>query len=142
MKKFTKKALNELKKTEEFNDRLSKRVINDLLATGLSTEELKGYIGNIIEQGCISGCVSSLIYYSDTVKFFNCYRKEILKLFKEFICDNNLYDNSKELSTKIYDTVIYENQKKFTAEEKNNLTWFAYENTVYRIAVEYSELQY
>ena len=142
MKKFSKKSLNELKNMEGFNDRLSKRVINDLLKTGLSTEELKDHINYIIEQGCVSGCVSSLIYYSDTVKFFNCYRKEILKLFKEFICDNNLYENSKELRTKIYDTVIYENQKKFTTEEKNNLTWFAYENTVYRIAVEYSELQY
>ena len=44
MKKFSKKALNELKKTEEFNDRLSKRVINDLLSTGLSTLELKDHI--------------------------------------------------------------------------------------------------
>ena len=142
MKKFTKKSLKGLKNMEGFNDRLSKRVINDLLATGLSTEELKGYISNIIEQGCISGCVSSLIYYSDTVKFFNCYRKEILKLFKEFICDNNLYENSEGLYIKIYDTVIYKNQKKFTTEEKNSLTWFAYEEVVYRIAVEYSELQY
>ena len=42
--KFTKKALNNLKNMEGYNDRLTKRVINDLLGTGLSTEELKDHI--------------------------------------------------------------------------------------------------
>ena len=45
--KFTKKALNELKRSEEFNSRVEKRVINDLLNTGLTTEELKDHIKDI-----------------------------------------------------------------------------------------------
>ena len=47
--KFTKKALKELKTMEGFNDRLSRKVINDLLSTGLSTSELKDQINYIIK---------------------------------------------------------------------------------------------
>ena len=123
MKKFSKKALNELKKTEEFNDRLSKRVINDLLATGLSTLELKDHINYIIKYGCYMKNINALNYYMDTIKFFNCYKKEILNLVKEL--DFNIDNNS---------------QKRFTKEEKKDLSWFAYREITNRIAIKYSEL--
>ena len=123
MKKFSKKALNELKKTEEFNDRLSKRVINDLLSTGLSTLELKDHINYIIKYGCYMKNINALNYYMDTIRFFNCYKEEILNLAKEldFNVDNN-------------------NQKRFTKEEKKDLSWFAYKEITNRIAIKYSEL--
>ena len=123
MKKFSKKALNELKKTEEFNDRLSKRVINDLLATGLSTLELKDHINYIIKYGCYMKNINALNYYMDTIRFFNCYKEEILNLAKEL--DFNIDNNS---------------QKRFTKEEKKDLSWFAYREITNRIAIKYSEL--
>ena len=123
MKKFSKKALNELKKTEEFNDRLSKRVINDLLATGLSTLELKDHINYIIKYGCYMKNINALNYYMDTIRFFNCYKEEILNLAKEL--DFNIDNNS---------------QKRFTKEEKKDLSWFAYREVTNRIAIKYSEL--
>ena len=121
MKKFTKKALNELKKTEEFNDRLSKRVINDLLATGLSTLELKDHINYIIKYGHYMKNINALNYYMDTVRFFNNYREEIINLVNKelgFIIDNN-------------------SQKRFTKEEKKDLSWFAYKEIVKRIDIKY-----
>ena len=123
MKNFTKKALKELKKTEEFSDRLSKRVINDLLATGLSTLELKDHINYIIKYGCYMKNNNALNYYMDTIRFFNNYRKEILNLVKEL--DFNIDNNS---------------QKRFTKEEKKDLSWFAYKEIVRRIDIKYSEL--
>ena len=123
MKKFSKKALNELKKTEEFNDRLSRRIINDLLATGLSTLELKDHINYIIKYGCYMKNINALNYYMDTIRFFNCYKEEILNLAKEF--DFNIDNNS---------------QKRFTKEEKKDLSWFAYREITNRIAIKYSEL--
>ena len=123
MKKFSKKALNELKKTEEFNDRLSRRIINDLLATGLSTLELKDHINYIIKYGCYMKNINALNYYMDTIRFFNCYKEEILNLAKEF--DFNIDNNS---------------QKRFTKEEKKDLSWFAYKEITNRIAIKYSEL--
>ena len=121
--KFTKKALKELKTMEGFNDRLSKRVINDLLSTGLSTLELKDHINYIIKYGCYMKNINALNYYMDTIRFFNCYKKEILNLAKEL--DFNIDNNS---------------QKRFTKEEKKDLSWFAYKEITNRIAIKYSEL--
>ena len=122
MKKFTKKALRELKKVNHFNTKLEKRVINDLLNTGLSTEELKDHIKDIVQCGCISGIVPSLVYYSDTTKFFNCYRQEILTMLTD--PDKNIYSE--------YTYLL--DQKKYSVSQKNDLSWFAYDNTVIRIA--------
>ena len=122
MKKFTKKALRELKKVNQFNTKLEKRVINDLLNTGLTTEELKDHIKDIVQCGCISGIVPSLVYYSDTTKFFNCYRKEILSMLQD--PNKNIYSE--------YTYLL--DQKKYSVSEKNYLSWFAYDNTVIRIA--------
>lgn len=141
--KFTKKALNSLKKEKEFSDRLSRRVINDLLSNAYTTSDLKYHMEDITEFGCSGGNVMSLIYYSETERFFNCYRKEIIKLFREYIYYNteeNVYEDSKGLYTIIYDSVIYEDQKKFTIQEKNDLTWFAYEEIVRRITQDYFKL--
>ena len=123
MKKFTKKALKELKTMEGFNDRLSRKVINDLLSTGLSTLELKDHINYIIKYGCYMKNINALNYYMDTIRFFNCYKKEILNLVKEldFNADNN-------------------SQKRSTKEEKKELSWFAYKEITNRIAIKYSEL--
>ena len=123
MKKIKKKALKELKTMEGFNDRLSKRVINDLLSTGLSTLELKDHINYIIKYGCYMKNINALNYYMDTIRFFNCYKEEILNLAKEL--DFNI-DNS--------------SQKRFTKEEKKDLSWFAYREITNRIAIKYSEL--
>ena len=144
--KFTKKALNSLKKEKEFSDRLSKRVINDLLGNAYTTSDLKYHMEDIAEFGCSGGNVMSLIYYSETERFFNCYRKEILNLFREFIYYNtgniheDVYEDNKGIYAIIYDSVIYEDQKKFTIQEKNNLTWFAYEKIVRRITQDYFKL--
>ena len=121
--KFTKKALKELKTMEGFDDRLSRKVINDLLSTGLSTLELKDHINYIIKYGCYMKNINALNYYMDTIRFFNCYKEEILNLAKEL--DFNIDNNS---------------QKRFTKEEKKDLSWFAYKEIANRIAIKYSEL--
>ena len=121
--KFTKKALKELKNMEGFDDRLSRRIINNLLSTGLSTLELKDHINYIIKYGCYMKNINALNYYMDTIRFFNNYRKEILNLVKEL--DFNIDNNS---------------QKRFTKEEKKDLSWFAYKEITNRIAIKYSEL--
>ena len=140
--KFTRKALNSLKKEDGYNDRLSRRVINDLLSNAYTTSDLKDHMEEIVEFGCSGGNVMSLIYYSETERFFNCYRKEIINLFREFIYYNTeiLHEDDQGVYAIIYDSVIYEDQKKFTTEEKNSLAWFAYEEIVRRITQDYFKL--
>ena len=125
--KFTKKALKELKKDKNFNNRVERKVINTLLAEGLTTEELKDHIKDILQYGCISGIVPSLIYYSDTTKFFNCYRKEILSMLQDPDKIVNYFNDTYWLDHKKYDT-----------SEKNHLAWFIYEDIVCRIALHFN----
>ena len=124
MKKFTKKALRELKKVNQFNTKLEKRVINDLINTGLTTEELKDHIKDILQYGCISGTVNDMIYYSDTIKFFNCYRKEILSMLQ-----------GTDKIVNYFDDTYWLDHKRYSIEEKNHLAWFIYEDITCRIAL-------
>ena len=106
--------LNKLKNMVENSDsRLYVSVANDLIDSVSDSEELEGHIKNILQYGCISGCVSSQIYYTDTQKFFTDYNEEILELL---------------------DTYVKEYGNPHFEINSNNLSWFAYEETTRDIA--------
>ena len=104
--------LNELLKTmeRETDNKLEKAVINIILEEG--HDDTIGYIENINNYGCASGCVSALIYYSDTESFFDKYSNEILELLNDF------------------NTEVREINFEIT---KNNLSWFAFESICNKI---------
>ena len=89
-------------------------VLEDILAVNNNDEEIEDYIDNVLSYGCVSGCVTSLIYYEDTDKFFSQYYDEILEMVNEL---NIWYGISFEINP-------------------NNLSWFAYEETIKAIATE------
>ena len=89
-------------------------VIEDILAVNNNDEEIEDYIDNVLSYGCVSGCVSSLIYYEDTDKFFSQYYDEILEMLNELNIWNGI---SFEINS-------------------NNLAWFAYEEIMKDIATE------
>lgn len=122
MKKFTKKNLKEMKKN---STKLERKVINSLLNTGLNSKDLFLHIHDVCQWGCEMGCVSDLITYTDTEKFFNNNRKDILYLARQYF-NWNVEENNYVLELK-YGIVYRENQVKFTKEEKNYLSWFVYE---------------
>ena len=119
MEKFTKKGLNELKKEKEFNTKVERRIINDILNTGLTTSELKNYIKTILKYDEIY----RLIDNEDMVKFFDNYRTEILTMLKE-----------PDKIVHYFDSTFWLDRKKYTDAEKNSLVWFIYQNIIYRIA--------
>ena len=119
MKKFTKKGLIELKKEKEFNTKVERRIINDILNTGLTTSELKNYIKTILKYDEIY----RLIDNEDMVKFFDNYRTEILTMLKE-----------PDKIVHYFDSTFWLDRKRYTDAEKNNLVWFIYQNIIYRIA--------
>ena len=106
-----KEKLYEMKSDSE---RLRLFVIEDILEVNNNDEEIKDYIDNVLSYGCVSGCVTSLIYYEDTDKFFSQYYDEILEMVNEL---NIWYGISFEINS-------------------NNLSWFAYEETIKDIATE------
>ena len=119
MKKFTRKGLNELKKEKEFNTKVERRIINDILNTGLTTSELKNYIKTILKYDEIY----RLIDNEDMVKFFDNYRTEILTMLKE-----------PDKIVHYFDSTFWLDRKRYTDAEKNSLVWFIYQNIIYRIA--------
>lgn len=79
----------------------------------LLQEDIKDYLEKIIEFGCQSGVVTSLIYYYQTEKFFNTYVDEIFELYDQLdkICGCNLR----------------------IPLSRNDLSWFAYEEITMQI---------
>ena len=84
--------------------------------TDIEDDEILSYMRDIIDYGCVSGTVKSLITYKDTEKFFNKYADEIFDLMNEKRDDgwdlNNIEFN------------------------KNNLAWFAFETIAQEIYYE------
>ena len=119
MEKFTKKGLNELKKEKEFNTKVERRIINDIINTGLTTSELKNYIKTILKYDEIY----RLIDNEDMVRFFDTYRTEILTML----------GNSDKI-VHYFDSTFWLDRKRYTDAEKNSLVWFIYQNIIYRIA--------
>ena len=119
MEKFTKKGLNELKKEKEFNTKVERRIINDILNTGLTSSELKNYLKTILKYDEIY----RLIDNEDMVRFFDTYITEILAMFIEH-----------DKLVHYFDSTFWLDRKRYTDAEKNSLVWFIYQNIIYRIA--------
>jgi hypothetical protein len=88
--------------------------------------ELNNYIDDVMQYGCISGCVSGMIYYYETVAFYDEYREFIEDIFMEYGFDDHLetmdkvkYCDLDEGMEEIYD---------IDADiEKNRMAWTAFE---------------
>jgi len=112
---------NKLKKLlENSTNDLEKYVIEDIL----DNENIESYIKDILQHGCQSGTVSSLIYYTDTRAFYIKYIDEI---------DNLVQDINDNLGGNIL------SDAKFPL--YNWLAWLAFEETTrniaYKLNIEY-----
>ena len=81
----------------------------------LDHDEPLSFFQELLEHGCVSGMVNSLIYYRDTHAFFDQHYEEIEALREEFEHDQGV---SLDISGDL----------------KNALAWFAFELVAYRLA--------
>ena len=79
--------------------------------------DLKSYFRDLTQYGCMSGMVSSLIYYRDTHQFFEIYYDQIDDLRQH-------YEESTGCKIDLGHDL------------KNTLAWFAFEETAYQLASE------
>lgn len=114
----TKKSLSEKKLKKKLQTVLSEN-LNTIKACviqeALNSDTIYNFFNDLLNHGCISGMVSSLIYYRDTEKFFDTYYEEIITLKTEF-----------EESTG--------ETMKIPHQLKNHLAWFAFEQVAYDLA--------
>lgn len=106
-----KEKLNEMKSNSEGIELF---VIEDILKSNESNAEISKYIYTVLNYGCSSDCVTSLIEYSDTKEFFTKFQDEILAMLDEL---------NKEWGISFEINVI-------------NLAWFGYVETMKDIATE------
>ena len=85
-------------------------------------EKLKSRLEEITEHGCQSGTVGSLIYYDDTVKFFDNFNDEIYNMVEDYYGAESVLDMLKQ-HCELIDIVMGSDSV------KNYLAWMAYEVT-------------
>lgn len=78
-----KNLLNVLKTMETETTGVKNDVINFLLVQAQDSEDAQGILDNILKHGCESGVVNHLIYYKDTVKYFEDHEREIFEFVSE-----------------------------------------------------------
>lgn len=119
----------ELKGLKEEGTKLERKVINVLLDQG-SSEDIENYISDVLKHGCVSGIVNELIYYSDTIEFFNKYKRDIVNLLTESL-ESTGYKSPSDLFGDKWDD---EDPLAEDDQNQNLLAWYGFEETVYRIA--------
>ena len=92
--------LNVLKTMETESTGVKNDVINFLLAQAEDSEDAQGILDNIVTHGCQSGMVNHLIYYTDTVAYFEEHESEIMEILEMHgIVDVESWDGISKLST-------------------------------------------
>ena len=104
-------SLNVMWKDMKKESKLTSEVIDIILDQIEDYDNPKDYFEEVSNHGCISGVVPALITYKDTEEFFNKHVDEILELLNE---------------VKEYGEITFELNR-------NNLAWFAFEETLNRI---------
>lgn len=80
----------------------------------------------VLEHGCQSGIVSNLIYYSDTLKFFDTYRDEIKGLLKDMMYEVGVSSPKELFGDKWDESDVFVDD----TQNQNLLAWFAFEETL------------
>ena len=89
-----------------------------------SIEDLLKDMENLQQYGCQSGMINSLIYYEDTVKFYEDFKEEINEMLSEMVDSTGL--SLQELFGDKYDKDDPLNINDFN---KNLFAWFGFEET-------------
>ena len=100
-----------------------KNEVMEILESMAVDSSLETVIEEVLEHGCVSGIVGSLIYYYQTEAFFNKHKDAINDLAHEL--SEDLYGNPFEIYHNLYGGC-----------SKNNMAWFGFEEVTRMIASE------
>lgn len=91
---------------------------------------VEGAYNDLQKGGCSSGMVSDLIYYHDTIKFYNKYKGLISSLLSEMLSDCGFSSPSELFGDKWEPADPLAND----TQNQNLLAWFGFEETANRLA--------
>lgn len=120
-------------KLREGRKTLKNYVINYILERWDDYENKEDIFLDVLHYGCQSGIVGDLIYFSQTVKFYNTYKEEINALLYDIMDDIGSYSPYDIFGEK-WDT---EDPLCLETNNQNLLAWFGFEETLRLIAHEF-----
>lgn len=123
--------LNALKGTS-----LQKDVISHVLSRFDDYKDITTHIQEILEHGCISGIVSELVYYEDTVSFYYKHKEEINALLYNCMKEVGEYNLSHIFCNRYLQWDI-EDPLALETHNQNLLAWFGFEETLYNFAIDW-----
>lgn len=110
--------------TGELRGTVASILINNMYDT--DNESVEKTMLDLMQHGCVSGMISEMIYYRDTVAFFDKYSEFIEDMLMEYGMDEKL-EKFLDLKWDESDDADY---------EKNWFAWFAFESVAYDLANE------
>lgn len=136
--KFTKQNIKRINQEAKANNNgLTESVTDYILDKWDEYDDKKGIVTDVLEHGCQSGIVGSLIYYDDTTAYYEANKDEINKLLYETMDECGIYAPSQLFGDKWDEedplAIDYYNQ--------NLLAWFGFEETMRKVAREFEELE-
>ncbi|MGN0797228.1 MAG: hypothetical protein ACI4M5_03395 [Christensenellales bacterium] len=131
--KLTLKNIKELKSTAT---PLEKRVLQYIADEWGNYSDKKNIFTDVLNYGCQSGMVGFLIYYTDTVRFYNQYKDEIDGLLYELMNNTGIYFLPELFSNK------WDKEDPLATDEYNQnlLAWFGFEETMRKIGYNFEQL--
>ena len=131
-------TLSNIKSIKQNTDnKLTKNVCNYVIEKWHDYDSKKAIFTDVLYYGCQSGIVGSLIYYSDTIKYYKKYADEISNLLYREMAGTGLY-SLKQLFGDKYDE---EDPLIHDYTNQNLLAWFGFEETLRDIGMQFEELQ-
>lgn len=121
----------------ETNSELTKKVCEYVIEEWSNYDNKKSIFTDVLRYGCQSGMVGSLIYYSDTVRFYKQHEEEINDMLYETMNECGI-TSPKDLFGKKWDE---EDPLAYYDYNQNLLAWFGFEETLRNIGMQFTELQ-
>jgi hypothetical protein len=127
--------VNEMKETNNLYEAVIEDVLDDVNSNENDVdfqEELETRLSDILEHGCVSGTVGSLVYYADTTKFYEEHKEDINGLLYEMMEETGLYSPAELFGDK------FDKEDPLCVEQTNQnlLAWFAYEEVSRKLMYE------
>lgn len=130
--------INVKKLQKESESELEKEVAQYIVDRWEDYDDKKDIITEVLHNGCESGVVSSMIYYSDTVRFYERHKGEIDELLYNIMKDCGIYE-PKQLFGRRFDE---EDPLCLDDTNKNLLAWFGFEETLRIIGNQFEDLEW
>lgn len=129
--------VNIKKEKTNTQNKLYKKACSYVIDRWPSYDNKKNIFTDVLNYGCISGVVGFLIYYKDTVKFYNRYKTEIDKLLYDTMRELGIY-SLKEIFGNKWDE---EDPLCLDVYNSNLLAWFGFEETLRQLAFKFDDLK-